>query len=320
MDLVNYKSYLVRNDYEDDTISSYMSNIRCLKNYHCLLNPNSLECFLEKKHNLGVKHGSINVYIKAVRSYGTFKNVKWMKSFKYWKDKEEPEIEILSDDEIVNLINCPRPEYFNEVQWYRWTMFLRIVSFSGMRGSNAARLTVDDIDFGTNNYLLEKTKTTPARIPIAPNIRESLQEYVKTCDKYLFPAVNDSSRPHIWRSAWIKHFQLRVKLTGIKRKVTLHCLRHSLITDLLENGASIVDVMKIANHKDIKSTMRYTHLTNKSQQNAIKKHSIVQKSLTSSQQFNQLVKEIQASGILEKDGISYELSRDKLVIEIISNK
>jgi integrase/recombinase XerD len=53
-----------------------------------------------------------------------------------------------------------------------------------------------------------------------------------------------------------------------KKKITPHCLRHSYATHLIESGVDILDVQKILGHSSILSTIKYTHLTTRTQQNA----------------------------------------------------
>jgi len=320
MNVASFREYLLENGIGDETSAQYLGKLRCLENSHALDSPDKFRQFLLKKHDMGDLVVTVNSYIKLVRIYGDFIKNEWMKNYKYWKKQKDEyhEKEILNDEEILNIIHCPCPEFSDPVRWHMWDIFFEIAAFSGMRGSNVARLKPDDIDFGSNNFILGKTKTTPVRVPIAPNIIDDLKEYLQTCGEYLFPSLNESKYPHIWSKAWIDNYTIRAKLCGIKRKTSLHCLRHSLITNLLENGASIVDVMKIANHTSINTTLGYTHLLNKSQQNALRKHSIIRGSIPLGEQLAKIVKDIEESGFLEQKGVSSTVVHGKkLIIEIV---
>jgi site-specific recombinase XerD len=53
-----------------------------------------------------------------------------------------------------------------------------------------------------------------------------------------------------------------LKKTGIKKDVSLHSLRHSYATHLLEDGVSILAIKELLGHADIATTMIYLHVAN----------------------------------------------------------
>jgi len=66
-----------------------------------------------------------------------------------------------------------------------------------------------------------------------------------------------------------KAIKVAVRQAGITKKASCHTLRHSFATHLLQNGYDIRTVQELLGHKDVKTTMIYTHVLNRGGQGVI---------------------------------------------------
>lgn len=142
---------------------------------------------------------------------------------------------------------------------------LSLIYSCGLRCGELLALKPVNIDSKRNIILLKNAKGKKDRIvPLSPLILEMLREYFKLYKPktYLFEGQN------IGMQYDARSLQLILKQAlqkaGIIKPVTLHWLRHSYATHLLESGTDLRYIQELLGHNSSKTTEIYTHVSTKS--------------------------------------------------------
>jgi integrase/recombinase XerD len=190
-------------------------------------------------------------------------------------DKQERinNIEILTTQEIKTLQEniCNPKLYINdfynykqrEKKEYGLKLIFALYYGCGLRRMEGYRLTINDVDFEKRTIFIKQGKNYKDRIvPMNQGVYKVLQDYIysfrnlcKLNHKRLFIIEPNA----IARS--LKNLQNVTDCESIqKKKITLHLLRHSIATHLLQNGMSIENIALFLGHSSLESTQIYTHI------------------------------------------------------------
>ena len=169
-------------------------------------------------------------------------------------------------------------QIFKQVETFHNYTYLSTVYSCGLRLQVALYLKVADIDSKRMMIHVHRGKGCKDRfVPLPESILNLLRRYWKTHrnHKLIFPALGrghnlgpTSKTPMAIDSVQGAFRRAKFK-TGIKkRRVSIHTLRHSYATHLLEAGVNIRTIQRYMGHSMLATTMIYLHLTRKGQEDA----------------------------------------------------
>jgi integrase len=173
--------------------------------------------------------------------------------------KEPPgRLRFLSKDEIKRLME-ELPDSTKTVVLF--------ALYTGLRKSEILNLKWNNIDFKNKMIIVDKTKTNERRIiPMNNAICKELQDISRNRNgDAIFAQEKINLR---------KNFEAALKRADID-DFRFHDLRHTFASYLVMSGASLIAVQQLLGHKEIRMTMRYSHLSQDHLQDAVNKLSFV---------------------------------------------
>jgi len=135
---------------------------------------------------------------------------------------------------------------------------LTTIYSAGLRVTEATRLKIADIDSQRMMVRVEQGKGQKDRyVMLSPSLLESLRSYWKSAHpkEWLFPG-DIPGRP-ITRDAVEQACQQALRVSGIKKPVTPHTLRHCFAAHLLESGTDVRRIQLLMGHRSLATTARY---------------------------------------------------------------
>jgi site-specific recombinase XerD len=197
---------------------------------------------------------AFNQSVSAIRFfYGVTLNKDWdIQRIPYQKTGRKLPV-VLSPEEVSKL--------FEVVTNLKHRAILMTAYAGGLRVSEVTHLRVSDVDGQRMMLRVEQGKGRQDRyVMLSHKLLAVLREYRKAYKTrhWLFAGQN-SERP-LTRASVHKFFHKARLKAGITKKVSVHGLRHSFATHLLESGVNIRKIQLLLGHRSLQSTQIYTHV------------------------------------------------------------
>lgn len=152
-------------------------------------------------------------------------------------------------------------------KWDKFHLLILMAITSGARrGELLDKLRWSDIDWGKSQAICRDTKNgSDKRLPLTDSVMNEFKKYREVGNGLVFGNPRKPSRPYDFRIAWdIALKQARIDpVDGYGEKLVFHSLRHTFCSTIANAGAELHEIAAPAGHKNIQTTMRYTHTDRK---------------------------------------------------------
>ncbi|WP_438961238.1 tyrosine-type recombinase/integrase [Nonlabens sp.] len=190
---------------------------------------------------------ALNLYFKEMH------RVTWDFNNVYPRAKPKPLPVVLALEDVKKILNASNN--------LKHRAMLTLVYALGLRSGELINLKITDLDKHRNHIHIRDGKNNKDRyVPFPDSLKPMLRDYYKAYlpKVYLFEGQN---KPQYHAQSLRKVFHKACKTARIKKKVTLHSLRHAYATHLMDAGTDVRVIKELLGHSNLKTTMIYTHVT-----------------------------------------------------------
>ncbi len=203
-----------------------------------------------------VATSTLNSAINALKFYyGTILKKHFIYEIKRpCKDKRLPVV--LSQEEVLKILST--------VSNIKHKAILMLIYSAGLRVSEVVKLKPQDIDSQRKLVYIGNAKRRKDRYTLLSEATlETLRIYWEKYKpkKWLFQSQDKEK--HITTRTVQRIFSKACEKAGIRKDVSVHSLRHSFATHLLEQGTDLRYIQELLGHKSSKTTEIYTHVSNR---------------------------------------------------------
>jgi integrase/recombinase XerD len=258
------------------TQEAYLRAVRQLAEYfHTppdrLTEPQVRDYFLHLKNDRKFATASLAIAYSGIKfffSHTAPRDWTTLKKLRVRRDKTLPDV--LSVDEVRRLIDAVRTHHNRA---YFWTVYSL-----GLRLGEGLHLQVGDIDSARMMVHVHRGKGAKDRyIPLPSSTLKILRQYWVTHrhPQWLFPATGRDQKQAALATGPMDKSSVQgamrrvVQELKFQKAISIHSLRHSYATHLLEAGVNLRLIQQYLGHSSLHTTMVYLHLTTVSQEQAV---------------------------------------------------
>lgn len=245
-------------NFSSRTIKSYLGAIRAYLHtkQSDIERPDTehIKSYLLSKLERRESSQTVNVALHAIRYfYQEVLKQHFRIDIRYAKTEQRLPV-VLSKEEIVRMIEATKNS--------KHKLLLSLAYGAGLRVNEAVHLRARDIDCDQLLLTVRQGKGSKDRVTVLPaSLVPILRQHLLYKQPDDFICESERGGALSTRSAQLI-FARALRVVGIQKEATFHSLRHSFATHLLENGTDVRYVQELLGHANIRTTQRYTKVTN----------------------------------------------------------
>jgi integrase/recombinase XerD len=239
-----------------------------VKDYYKYLN----ERCHERKSG-GLSKAYLNKHQSGLKKFREYLQKHGATTFKVhlqWEENDPTKKEVLTQSEIKELFEVTNYSSQFLRTRLRDKAILVVLYSCGLRRSEAMNLDIKDVMFDRELVFIKKSKNFKQRyVPVNNYNLRILEDYLYEA-RPLYPTTTNEAffinryGNRLTGSDMAIRLQHLIKLTDNKdiqqKRITPHCLRHSIATHLLQQQVNLEDIQQFLGHSSLKATQIYTHL------------------------------------------------------------
>ncbi|MEM9835063.1 MAG: tyrosine-type recombinase/integrase [Bacteroidota bacterium] len=257
--LTTYRAFLEQRRYAYTTIKTYLSLVRQFFAAHPdrawnAFSRRDIEAYNHSAFIVrGKSYSTQNQFINAIKLFYKVHDIEGLVPDDIERPRKGKQLpEVLTKEEVRQLLSG--------VGNLKHLTLLSLVYACGLRIGEALALRPADLRLNERLLYVRGAKgRKDRRVPLAGKIVELLQQYQKAYPVKSLLFEGQKGGPYSYTSAR-KVMRRAVAKAGLSGKVSLHTLRHSYATHLLQSGTDLRYIQEILGHADPKTTMLYTHV------------------------------------------------------------
>lgn len=256
----DFKKYLEQLRYSESTILTYTEALRIFVRFSenkplDQINKSDIEKFNSDyiiKYQFSSSYQ--NQVINALKTYFSKRRSIFFDIDELERPRKEYKLPVVfSLSEVEQLLNC--------IDNLKHKAMLTLIYSCGLRCGELLSLKIESVDSERMTIHLHGAKGKKDRIvPLAPSALALLREYYLNYKPKIYLFNGESSFQYSSTSLQ-KVFRKAILKAGIRKKATLHTLRHSYATHLLESGVNLRYIQDLLGHNSPKTTQIYTHVS-----------------------------------------------------------